>query len=153
MPVIRDPDGYIYYREWSVAVLGGGFEPNAKPCFHKGVPDKFEFQLLPDDWDHFQFLLDHMLHGMPCMANAEVRQLINGPESFTPDSRWLLGKAPKMVQLDDQISNCFIAAGMNSGVVGAGKHIAEWIIDVNLQSTCGLTTLADSFDCTTIRNF
>ncbi|KAK3757648.1 hypothetical protein RRG08_000161 [Elysia crispata] len=133
MPVIRDFDGYTYYREWSGGILAGGFEPNAKPCFHKGIPEKFEFQLLPDDWDHFQILLDQMLHRIPSMQTAEVRQMINGPESFTPDSRMLLGKSPKMGQLEDQISNYFIAAGMNSaGVVGAGavgKHIAEWIID------------------------
>ncbi|GFR74605.1 pyruvate dehydrogenase phosphatase regulatory subunit, mitochondrial [Elysia marginata] len=126
MPVIRDFDGYSYFREWSGGILAGGFEPNAKPCFHKGIPDKFEFQLLPDDWDHFQILLDHMLHRLPSLETAEVRQMINGPESFTPDSKMLLGKSPK-------ISNYFIAAGMNSGgIVGAGaagKHIAEWIID------------------------
>ena len=54
--VIRDYDGYVYIREWSGGILGGGFEPKAKPVFHEGIPDKFEFQLLDEDWDHFRKL-------------------------------------------------------------------------------------------------
>lgn len=52
--VIRDYDGYVYLREWSGGIIGGGFEPLAKPVFHDGVPEKFEFQLLNEDWDHFR---------------------------------------------------------------------------------------------------
>ncbi|KAK7505724.1 hypothetical protein BaRGS_00002995 [Batillaria attramentaria] len=126
MPVIRDYDGYTYFREWNGGILAGGFEPNPKPCFHRGPPEKFEFQLLQEDWDHFQILLTHILHRLPLMENAEVRQLLNGPESFTPDSQWLLGESP-------EIGRYFVAAGMNSkGIAGAGgigKYLAEWIID------------------------
>ena len=43
-------------REWNGGLLGGGFEPKAKPVFHNGIPEKFEFQLLPEDWDHFRKL-------------------------------------------------------------------------------------------------
>ena len=56
-PTVRDPDGGIYVREWSGGIMAGGFEPVAKPCFHQGVPPKFEFQLLPEDWDHFGELM------------------------------------------------------------------------------------------------
>lgn len=98
--------------------MGGGFEPVAKPVFHEGIPDKFEFQLLPEDWDHFrelhvcpmlhdtvsssvifplaEVLLDQMLHRLPSLAEAEVRQLTNGPESFTPDGKYILGRAPEV---------------------------------------------------------
>ncbi|XP_033755629.1 pyruvate dehydrogenase phosphatase regulatory subunit, mitochondrial-like [Pecten maximus] len=126
MPVVRDFDGGIYAREWSGGLLAGGFEPRGKPVFHNGIPDKFEFQLLPEDWDHFQVLLDPILHRFPCMETAEVRHLVNGPESFTPDGHWNLGESP-------EVKNYFVAAGMNSmGVVGSGgigKHLTEWIID------------------------
>ena len=53
LPIMRDPDGYIFAREWSGGFMAGGFEPVCKPCFHDGVPRNFEFQLLPEDWDHF----------------------------------------------------------------------------------------------------
>ncbi|CAL1532543.1 unnamed protein product [Lymnaea stagnalis] len=126
MPVVRDYDGQVYFREWGGGMLAGGFESNAKTVFHKGIPEKFEFQLLHEDWDHFQILLDNILHRMPILSTAEVHQLVNGPESFTPDSKWLLGKSPK-------IKNYYIAAGMNSNGIaaagGAGRHIAEWIVD------------------------
>ena len=52
--VIRDFDGRVYFREWSGGLMAGGFEPEAKPAFHTQIPDKFEFQLLPEDWDHFR---------------------------------------------------------------------------------------------------
>ena len=52
--VIRDYDGHVYVREWGGGILGGGFEPLGKPVFHEGIPDKFEHQLLPEDWDHFR---------------------------------------------------------------------------------------------------
>jgi hypothetical protein len=54
--VIRDYDGYVYLREWSGGILAGGFEPEAKPVFHDGIPKNFEFQLLPEDWDHFRMI-------------------------------------------------------------------------------------------------
>ena len=55
-PVIRDYDGLTYFREWSGGLMAGGFEPVAKPTFHDKVPPNFQFQLLPDDWDHFRKL-------------------------------------------------------------------------------------------------
>lgn len=53
MPTVRDHCGHIYMREWSGGILAGGFEPRGKPCFQQGIPESFEFQLLPEDWDHF----------------------------------------------------------------------------------------------------
>ncbi len=52
--VVRDYDGFVYLREFSGGILGGGFEPHSKPCFNTGIPEKFEFQLLEEDWDHFR---------------------------------------------------------------------------------------------------
>ncbi|XP_041375941.1 pyruvate dehydrogenase phosphatase regulatory subunit, mitochondrial-like isoform X2 [Gigantopelta aegis] len=126
LPGIYDYDGMIYIRELNGGLLAGGFEPVAKPVFRREIPKKFEFQLFTEDWDHFQILFNEILHRLPLMHDAKVRQLINGPESFTPDDRLILGES-------DTISNYFVAAGMNSrGIVlggGVGKYMAEWIID------------------------
>ena len=54
LSVLRDYDGHTYFREWNGGLLAGGFEPNPLPCFHKGIPKKFEFGQLPEDWDHFR---------------------------------------------------------------------------------------------------
>ncbi|MBM3546470.1 MAG: FAD-dependent oxidoreductase [Alphaproteobacteria bacterium] len=125
LPVLRDPDGYIYYKEEVGGLVMGGFEPKAKPWGMDGIPDKFEFQLLPEDWDHFEVLMQNALHRTPCLEKAEVRQLLNGPESFTPDGHFILGEAPGL-------SGFFVCAGFNSGGIansgGAGRLTAEWIV-------------------------
>jgi glycine/D-amino acid oxidase-like deaminating enzyme len=75
LPILRDPDAYIYYREWSGGLLMGGFEPVAKPVFEgiNGPPQDFSFSLLPEDWDHFEILMKGALHRTPCLGDAQVK--------------------------------------------------------------------------------
>ena len=125
LPVIRDPDGFIYYKEEVGGLVMGGFEPQAKPWNVDPIPDGFEFQLLPEDWDHFEILMRNAIHRTPCLETAEVKLLLNGPESFTPDGNFILGEAP-------ELAGYFVCAGFNSAGIansgGAGKLIAEWIV-------------------------
>ena len=125
LPVMRDPDGFIYYKEEVGGLLMGGFEPVAKPWGTEGIPESFEFQLLPEDWDQFEPLMRAAIHRTPCLETAEVRQLLNGPESFTPDGNFILGEAP-------ECRGVFVAAGFNSAGIanagGAGRLLAEWIV-------------------------
>ena len=124
LPVIRDPDGYIYYKEEVGGLVMGGFEPVAKPWDVERIPDRFEFQLLPEDWDQFELLMQNALHRTPCLESAQVKMLLNGPESFTLDGNFLLGEAP-------EVGGYFVCAGFNSAGIanagGAGHLIAEWI--------------------------
>jgi 4-methylaminobutanoate oxidase (formaldehyde-forming) len=125
LPCLRDPDGYIYFKEEVGGLLMGGFEPVAKPWARAtNVPEDFEFQLLPDDWDQFAILMENALIRVPALEKAEVRQFVNGPESFTADNNYILGEAPGVPGL-------FVGAGFNSmGIAsagGAGKALAEWI--------------------------
>ena len=124
MPVIRDPDGYIYFKEEVGGIVMGGFEPVAKPWNVDRIPDRFEFQLLPEDWDQFEVLMQSALHRMPRLDTAQVKMLLNGPESFTLDGNFLLGEAP-------ELRGFFVCAGFNSAGIansgGAGRLIAEWL--------------------------
>ncbi|MES0883866.1 GcvT family protein [Roseibium sp. SCP14] len=126
LPVLRDPDGYIYFKEETGGLVMGGFEPEAKPWGMKVIPDNFFFQLLPDDWDQFEILMENALVRVPQMGNTGVREFYNGPESFTPDNNYLLGETP-------EVKNFFVGAGFNSmGIAsagGAGKALAEWIVE------------------------
>lgn len=126
LPVMRDPDGYIYCKEEVGGLVVGGFEPNAKPWGMDGIPQDFEFSLLPDDWEQFEILMESALHRIPALEKTEIRQFINGPESFTPDNNFILGEAP-------ELRNFFVGAGFNSmGIAsagGAGKALAEWIVN------------------------
>ncbi|MCP3019890.1 GcvT family protein [Cupriavidus basilensis] len=125
LPVMRDPDGFIYFKEEVGGLVMGGFEPNAKPWGMQGIPEPFEFQLLPDDWDQFEILMHNALQRVPALETAQVKQFYNGPESFTPDNNFILGEAP-------ELRNFYVGAGFNSmGIAsagGAGMALAEWIV-------------------------
>jgi 4-methylaminobutanoate oxidase (formaldehyde-forming) len=130
LPIMRDPDGYIYFKEEVGGLLMGGFEPHATPWLQSaqhrgGIPENFEFQLLPDNWDAFQILLDNAMIRVPALENARVKQFYNGPESFTADNNFIVGPAPG-------IDNLYVGCGFNSmGIAsggGAGKALAEWIM-------------------------
>jgi glycine cleavage system aminomethyltransferase T/glycine/D-amino acid oxidase-like deaminating enzyme len=125
LPVMRDPDGRIYYKEEVGGLVMGGFEAQAKPWTMDPIPSTFQFQLLGEDWDQFESLMTNAIHRTPCLETAKVKMLLNGPESFTPDGNFILGEAP-------ELRNYFTAAGFNSAGIanagGAGRLIAEWII-------------------------
>ncbi len=124
LPVMRDPDGYIYYKEEVGGLVMGGFEPVAKPWDVPAIPDRFEFQLLAEDWDQFEILMRNAIHRTPCLETAQVKMLLNGPESFTLDGNFILGEAP-------ELRRYFVCAGFNSAGIanagGAGRLMAEWI--------------------------
>ena len=125
LPVMRDPDGRIYYKEEVGGLVMGGFEPQAKPWKMDPIPNTFQFALLGEDWDQFEVLMNNAIHRTPCLETAKVKMLLNGPESFTPDGNFILGEAP-------ELRNYFVAAGFNSAGIansgGAGRLIAEWIV-------------------------
>jgi len=127
LPVLRDPDGYTYFKEEVGGLVVGGFEPEAKPWVAPdALPYPFEFRLLDEDWDHFAVLMDSAMSRIPVLAETGIKKFYNGPESFTPDNQFILGEAP-------QVRNFFVAAGFNSvGIAsagGAGRALAEWIIE------------------------
>jgi len=126
LPILRDPDGYTYFKEEVGGLVVGGFEPEAKPWVSPDeIPYPFEFQLLEEDWDHFAVLMENALLRIPALDHTGIRKFYNGPESFTPDNQFILGEAP-------ELRNFFVGAGFNSvGIAsagGAGRALAEWIV-------------------------
>jgi 4-methylaminobutanoate oxidase (formaldehyde-forming) len=126
LPVLRDPDGCLYVKEDAGKLLVGAFEPVAKPWGMAGIPEDFEFGELPEDWDHFMPILEDAMRRLPALAQTGIRKFFCGPESFTPDDRYLLGAAP-------ELAGFFVACGFNSigiqSAGGAGKVLAQWIAD------------------------
>ena len=125
LPGMRDPDGFIYYKEEVGGLLMGGFEPVAKPWRMEPIPNTFQFQLLDEDWEQFEPLMKNAMHRTPCLETAPVKMLLNGPESFTPDGNFILGEAP-------ELRGYFVCAGFNSSGIansgGAGRLIAELVV-------------------------
>ena len=128
LPVLRDYNSCLYLKEDAGKMLVGIFEPNAKPAFKdKGVvPQDFSFGEFPDDFDHFEPYLEKSFQRLPILETAGIRKFFSGPESFTPDTQYLLGETP-------EVSNLFTCCGFNSiGIAssgGAGRVTAEWMIN------------------------
>jgi glycine cleavage system aminomethyltransferase T/glycine/D-amino acid oxidase-like deaminating enzyme len=128
LPVLRDYNDCLYLKEDAGKMLVGIFEPGAKNAFkEKGiVPNDFSFGEFPDDFDHFEPYLEKSFKRLPILENAGIRKFFSGPESFTPDTQYLLGETP-------EVSNLFTCCGFNSiGIAssgGAGRVTAEWMIN------------------------
>lgn len=124
LPVLRVPDECAYYKEDAGKFLLGAFEPSAKPWGMKGIPEDFEFDQLPEDFNHFEPILEQACNRMPLLAEAGIHTFFNGPESFTPDDAYHLGLAP-------DTENFYVAAGFNSigiqSAGGAGMALAQWM--------------------------
>jgi 4-methylaminobutanoate oxidase (formaldehyde-forming) len=126
LPTVRDPDRLVYFKEEVGGLVMGGYERNPIPWAEEGIPEGFHFSLLDNDTDHFEPLMEQALARVPALAEAGIKQMINGPESFTPDGNFILGEAP-------ELRNFFVGAGFNAyGIAaggGAGKALAEWIAE------------------------
>ncbi len=125
MPTLSDHDNHLYIRDDSGGLLVGCFEPMGKPIESGRLDENFAFQLLPEDWDHFEPMMLNALHRLPALETAEVKMLLNGPESFTPDGTFMLGETAETRGL-------FLGCGMNSvGIAsggGAGMNLAQCIV-------------------------
>ena len=126
LPVLRCPDDTAYIREDTGKIMVGFFEPGAKPWGMNGIPEDSQFIRLPEDWDHLSPYIELAARRLPLLNDIGIKLFFNGPESFTPDDRYILGEAP-------EVEHYFVAAGFNSvgfqSGGGAGRAIAEWIVD------------------------
>jgi glycine cleavage system T protein len=125
-PTIRDPDRRTYFKEEVGGLVMGGYEPNPQPWTTGDVPDEWAFRLFDDDFDHFEQHMEQAIARVPALETVGVKQMINGPESFTPDGNFILGVAP-------ECRNMFVGAGFNAfGIAsggGAGWVLAQWVVD------------------------
>jgi len=125
MPTVRDPSLLVYFRGESGGLVAGGYERNPAPWGLSGIPGDFNSRLLSPDWDRFAPLFEAATIRVPELAKAEIVQLINGPEAFTPDGEFILGPS--------EVNGFWVAAGFCAhGVAGSGgmgRLLAEWIIE------------------------
>ncbi|HEX5260944.1 MAG TPA: FAD-dependent oxidoreductase [Gaiellales bacterium] len=125
LPTLRDPDNLIYYRTEVGGLIMGGYERQPQAWALDGVPDGFDAELLPEDWERFDEILQNSVMRVPAMEQAEVRKLFNGPEAFTPDGEFILGES--------EVPGFWVAAGFCAhglaGAGGIGWQMAEWIVE------------------------
>lgn len=125
MPILRDQDAGLYFREEVGGLMIGAFEYGAKLYGTKGIPNDWYFKELPNDMEHFEPLMRDALKRVPALETAQIRHFTNTAEAFTPDNMYIMGEAPGMKKL-------YTACGMNSSGIlcgaGVGKKTAEWIV-------------------------
>ena len=124
-PVLRDLERGIYVKGDTGKLVLGGFEPDAKCWDPAGPEGDRAFLELAEDWDQFTPFMEAGLGLLPVLETAGIQHFMNGPESFTFDSKPLVGQCP-------ELANLFVAAGMNSvGVMssaGIGRALAAWMV-------------------------
>lgn len=125
MPILGDHDNHMYIRDEAGGLMVGCFEPQATPVGLDRLPKRFSFDLLEPNWETFEPVMKGALRRIPALETAEVRMLLNGPESFTLDNSFMMGEAP-------ELAGFYLCCGMNSvGMAsggGAGRALAEWVV-------------------------
>jgi len=125
LPAGIDYEGNIYFRQEQQGMLLGTYEPAATPWKISGTPDDFGHDLLPPDIDRISDRLNMSFERIPALAEAGIKDVINGPFTFGPDGNPMIGPVPGM-------KNYWVAVGVMAGFCqggGVGLSMAEWMID------------------------
>ncbi len=132
LPSMRDPDNLVYFRNQGGGLVAGGYERDPAPWSLHGVPFDFNYRLLDEDWDRFAPLMESAITRVPAIEQAQIIQLLNGPEGFTPDNEFILGPS--------EVDGFFVAAGFCAhgiaGAGGVGRVMAEWVLEGTPSIDC-----------------
>ena len=128
LPLLRDVDVSYYLRQEKNGFNLGPYEPNCKGHWmteDDPMPEDFSFQLWNDDLERTEKIVTDAMERVPLMATSGVGRVINGPIPYAPDGLPLIGPMPG-------VKNGFEAHTFTFGIAqggGAGKVLAEWIVD------------------------
>ncbi|WP_421702055.1 GcvT family protein [Aliiroseovarius sp.] len=128
LPLIRDVDVSYYLRQEKHGYNLGPYEPNCKAHWvdaEDAMPEDFSFQLWQEDLDRIEDIVVDAMARVPLMESSGVSSVINGPIPYAPDGLPLMGPMPG-------VKNAFEACVFTFGIAqggGAGKVMAEWIVD------------------------
>lgn len=125
LPAGIDYEGNIYFRQEGQGMLLDTYEPVATPWSVAGTPQDFGHELLEPQLDHIAQRLELGFERIPALAEAGIKDMINGPFTFGPDGNPMIGPVPGM-------RNYWTAVGVMAGFCqagGVGKCLAEWMIE------------------------
>jgi len=125
LAVLRESDKSYYLREERMGWILGPYEKGAPARFADGVPDWFGRSLFPGDLDRLVPHVEAAMRRVPALENCGIKDIVNGPISYTPDGSPLIGPAWNLpnVWLNEGHSFGITAAG------GSGWQLAEWIVE------------------------
>ncbi|SMF53967.1 dimethylglycine dehydrogenase [Tistlia consotensis] len=125
LPVLRESDAQYYFREERNGWILGPYEKHAPACFVDGVPPTFEKDLFPGDLERLMPHVEACMNRVPSFENAGIKDIVNGPISYTPDGNPMVGPA-------FGLPNLWISEGHSFGITaagGAGWQLAEWMVE------------------------
>lgn len=125
LPILRESDSSYYFREERMGWILGPYEAHAPACFVDGVPPTFEKDLFPGELERLMPHVEATIKRVPSFENAGIKDIVNGPISYTPDGNPMVGPA-------FGLPNFWISEGHSFGVTaagGAGWQLAEWIVE------------------------
>jgi len=125
LPCGFDYEANLYFRQERDGILLGTYEPVGVPWKVNGTPWDFGHELLNPNLEHIADRLELGFERIPALAEAGIRQTINGPFTFGPDGNPMIGPVPGM-------HNYWCAVGVMAGFCqggGVGLTMAEWMID------------------------
>lgn len=125
LAVMRESDKSYYLREERMGWILGPYEKGAPARFADGVPDWFGRSLFPGDLDRLLPHVEAAMRRVPALENCGMKDIVNGPISYTPDGSPLIGPAWNLpnVWLNEGHSFGITAAG------GSGWQLAEWLVE------------------------
>ena len=125
LPVLRESDSQYYLREERNGWILGPYEKRAPARFIDGVDPGFEKDLFPGDLERLMVHVEACIHRVPSFEEAGIKDIVNGPISYTPDGNPMVGPA-------FGLPNFWISEGHSFGITaagGAGWQLAEWMVE------------------------
>ena len=125
LAVLREPDQSYYFREERMGWILGPYEAGAPARFADGVPGWFGKDLFPGELERLLPHVEAAQRRVPGLERCGIKDIVNGPISYTPDGSPLVGPAwgKRNVWINEGHSFGITAAG------GAGWQLAEWIVE------------------------
>ena len=119
VPLIRCPTDDFYSRQEKNGLLVGFYEQDCRAWGLGGIDPNFTMALCPDDLDRVIDVMDGALQRLPCLVNAGIHSIINGPITYTPDGLPLIGRIPGK-------RNAYSITGLRAGLGEGGGH--GWLL-------------------------
>ncbi len=121
---VIDFKGEIYTRQERNGLLLGTYEKACKPWSPQNTPWDFGHELLAPDLDRIAPSLEIGFQHFPAFANAGIKQIVNGPFTFSPDGNPLVGPVQGLTNF---WSACAVMAGFSQGG-GVGLTLVNWMV-------------------------
>ncbi|MEO0402054.1 MAG: FAD-dependent oxidoreductase [Pseudomonadota bacterium] len=119
MPLLRCPISDYYCRQEKNGLLLGFYEQDCKTWGMDGISPSFSNDLCPDDLDRITDVLEGAFERMPALTEVGIKNVVNGPITYTIDGAPLVGPIPGK-------RNAFCIIGLRAGLGEGGGH--GWLL-------------------------